>query len=331
MNKIQKNSYSVNDNGKQIEVGFPQIDKLSMVVYPDKALHGVAYATVLELLEQKEKAYANAKRSARYPLAVKLLLPLAEYDAGTKPPHLLLQFTSKKTEKPQIRLEYNPAYVSDAAKELLDVEMTSLLGVTFSELLHHAKITRIDWCIDLYGVHIEEYLYRATWWKAVQIFCGTETGRLQSMTYGKSSGNQALIYDKATELFGTDTAQQITRIEIRNRTGCEAKQLAKAKYPFKRLQLYPTHCKLWPFSKAHYHAFRDSCHLRGIKNAIKMQPANTHKKIAKALSDAPASWWEKIPEQWEYFLHNALTQAGLANIPTSAPPLELDFLTGNAA
>ena len=159
MKKVtKKNVYAV-VNGDEPFVTAPHLDKLSAVVNTkDKALHGLAYNTALTWLETCELGMGKASGSVKYPLALKVHYPVTGDMVHLKCPHLLLQFTSKKASVPQVRLEWNPTYITEDSELYLDPIFIELFGMTFYEFLFHARFTRADFCRNILWRELDDYL-----------------------------------------------------------------------------------------------------------------------------------------------------------------------------
>jgi hypothetical protein len=136
------------------------------------------------------------------------------------------------------------------------------------------------------------------------------------------------VYNKATQLHGKEAEHNTIRVEARVRIRCKAMGLATMADPFRNSQLFSLHCHQPPYGTAHWRAFVDSCRLRGIRNAILMQPADYRAKLAKYVSEKPVSWWKMGQEDWEHQRINALEDAGLTQIPDHAPPLTMQNAVG---
>lgn len=333
MKKITKNKSNPKDKGHHLALDVPKLDKLSAVVkLKDEQLAKVIYHSILAEAENLEFGVGFAKGSGKYPLSVKVYYAVSN-DAllHSGCPFVLLQMTHTKSNKRHIRVEWNPSTMTEHGAEYISTQFLSFCGLTFFELLYHAKFTRMDWCRDIYGMHIEDYPVRGRYWKAMQCFCNTVTGKLETITFGQSSGNQAVIYDKATELYGDNSGGDTTRVEIRLRNNITPKELVKIANPFARVEFYSAYCQYPPFGQAHWGAFLDSCHLRGINNAIKAQPAGCRSALKKVLSGLPVGWWYITPEEWQQYLFHALHAAHLMKIPAYAPPLDYSVIIGKAA
>ena len=309
----------------------PAIDKLTGVVdLKDVGLCGLAFNGMLDWLEQHEMGVVKVPVAGKFQLSVKIHYPVVGDLVHNGCPFLLLQITHPKASKRQARFEYNPAYMTEAGEDYLVVMFLELFGMGFYEFLYHARFTRVDWCRNIMLRDVEDYLFRAKWAKVSQCFFGP-SGKLETINLGKAGNTQIIVYDKAKELYGEAAAQGMIRVEARCKINLTIHGLAVMKNPFERVQIYGLGAKNPPYGTAHWRAFRDSCRLRGVTNAIKTQPADHRAKLKKFVSEQPVWWWDILPVDWNWLLTEALENAGLTQIPNGSPSLNLQYLTGAAA
>ncbi len=329
MKKMNKKYSSKNMNQIIPSLSFPHIDKLSGTVRVKEAeLFGLVKHEALNLIQTYEPGVAMAGASKRYPLALKLYYGVAE-QAFTKAPHLLLQFTGKDNPNRHIRFECNPSHLTEVGEDHLNHQMLCMMGLTVWEFLAHAVFTRIDVCRDI-GCSMEDVLIKAKWSKVSQNVFG-KGGELETLYLGKAGGNQIVAYDKANELHGCSAAEPMTRIEARWRTRLTAKELIHFKNPLERVELYSLACKNPPVSQGHWRSFQDACRMRGINNALKMQPLAERKLLKKTVSANAVSWWDIAPEAWPQMWAEVLKNAGLHKLPENPPPFCMAYLVGQAA
>lgn len=331
MKKMMNNIGSKKIDTNTPTLSFPLIDKLSGVVaIHEEALCGAVKHEMLNCLETHEPGIVQAGGSSKYPLALKLYYTVQDNVAYLKGPHLLLQVTGKNNPKRHIRFEYNPSHVTAAGEKYLNEKFFEIMGLTFYEFLAHARFTRIDFCRNISGCDLEDFLIKAKWSKVSQNVFGKD-GVLGTMYFGKAGSNQIIAYNKAKELYGDAATEPMVRIETRNRIKLKAKALLDFKNPFERVQLYSLACKNPPVKIGHWLAFQDSCRLRGVGNAIKKQPVIDRAALKKVLSSQPVSWWDIPPDDWKTLLYAALKNAGLSNLPDNPPPFCMAYLVGQAA
>jgi hypothetical protein len=328
MNKIKKN---VDAYTNHPVITAPQIDKLSGVVdLKDAAYCGLVFSNIIDCLNDHEPGIVKTPVAGKYALSVKIMFPSAEGFYPSNSSFLLLQISSPKMSKPQVRFEYNPSHLTEKVEERLEDVYIMLFGMGFYQFLHHARFTKVDVCQNIHGTDIEDYLFRAKWSKVAQCFFGVD-GKLETVTFSKSGNNQMLVYDKARQMHGPNVQHSTTRVEARCRINLTIGGLAVLKNPLSRLEIYSVECKNPPYGKAHWQGFQDSCRMRGITNALKKQPPTERKVLKKILKDQPVPWWGISDDDWEWLWTDALDSAGLLQIPDTAPPLTIAFHVGMAA
>ena len=212
----------------------------------------------------------------------------------------LLQLQPFWHTNPFLRIDFNPDRLGPVGVHhfynSLDILQPGLAG----RLIGSGRVTRCDAAIDVTGVHIED----------IEVACLRKhktnahfrSGTKQTEYFGtRKSGNQLVIYDKAsqlTKLGHPAPSQPITRLEMRLKPKCSLQQLPTLKNPFLRILLAqeaqldhlpePPHVREW---------FRDSCRVRGLQNAIKLVPKWKQKEYVDALSSTQPWWWRPL-EIW---------------------------------
>lgn len=325
-NKNMKMDKSMNNTqGDDPIITAPMIDKLSGVAnFTEDGLNGVAFSTLIEWIDDGDPGISKVPANGKYQLAVKMRYPDADGHFNANGPFLLLQMTNPKVKKRQMRFEYNPAHMTAAGEEWLNARFTELLDMDFYQLLFNSRFTRIDWCRNIMFRNIEDYLIYGKWKKESQCHF-SKMGQLQTITLGKAGNNQLLAYDKAARVYGDHATHGTIRVEVRCRINMTIKQLQEMEDPFKHTVLYSIGCKNPPHGQGHWRAFQDSCRLRGILNAIKVQPVQMRPAIKKALSKLPVEWWAISDDDWGWLKWEAFERAGLNDVPEWAPPLILEY------
>lgn len=265
MKQIKKNIETYTDHPV---ITAPQIDKLSGVVdLKDAAYCGLVFSNIIDCLNDHEPGIVKTPVAGKYPLSVKIMFPSPQGFYPSNGSFLLLQMTSHKMSKRQVRFEYNPSHLTEQAEERLEDVFIMLFGMGFYEFLHHARFTKVDVCQNIHGKDIEDCLFRAKWSKHAQCFFGVD-GKLETITFSKSGNNQIQVYDKARQMHGPNVQHSTTRVEARCRINLTIDGLAALKNPLSRLEIYSVECKTPPFGKAPrkiqwtFPAFRP-CHQRG--------------------------------------------------------------------
>lgn len=320
----------------------PEIDKISLVVRLDKDLHGQFVHEALCYLENKEFGYVPVKSGPMYTVSFQLLCPDAGWLILAKNPCVLVQATTKDHPNRHIRIEYNPTKLfsplstlkpedGEPVIEHLDLEFTGLCGYSFFELISAATVSRLDVCVTVMNRHLEDYLYKVKYNPSANNHFGKD-GHLESIYYGKRSGNQIAIYDKAKELYGKKTDVKRFRMEVRLKpTKMPIQALWGLENPFGKISLHSLYAPNPPLSVGHWIAFQDACRYRGMDYALKMQPPKEQKVLKKFLNDNPVSWWGLSEDEWTKQWHWALEEACLCEATPQPKKLSYMDAVGAAA
>lgn len=337
----KKNKVMALTDTDQPIVTSPQIDKLGVVVdMTDPVLHGQVVHETLAMIEQNDPGYTKIKSIGHYAVSVMIHCPDTDGVIHPNNPGVWLMATKKDHPKPQVRLEFNPVKLFGPMKALpfnkthepaldhLNTEFTGLFGMDFFDVLHHARVTRLDVCRHILFRSPEDYLFRVRYARTSQSMFGSD-GMLETLYFGKGAGNQTCIYNKARHLNGKKAEHDTVRIEARLRPkNLKIRDLWDLQNPLRNVQVYSLKADSLPFGEAHWIAFRDSCRFRGIGNALKLQPPKHRYALKKMLSELPVSWWSLSDAEWEWLWHEALEDAWLNRIPDQAPPLTMDHAVG---
>jgi hypothetical protein len=225
-------------------------------------------------------------------------------------------------------LSGTPARMNNDAHEAVDFYLSMISGYSFYEMLYHARFTRVDSCVDVPGVGVEDVLARCKYAQYSHCDFG-KGGELQTLTFGKSGGSQTLIYDKSAE---AGLAAKTLRVESRRASQKLTTANLKAyKNPFAKLDLYHLKTSNPPISDGYMKAFQDACRIRGITNALKKQPKELQAKLKKCVTEHPAEWWQLSEQEWQTEWASAMKDAGLNRIPHYVPSISFLGATGNVA
>ena len=328
MNNLTKKKTNKKPMSDNPMITAPHIDKLSCVVdLVDPGLCGLAFGTMLDWVKAQSIEVVKVAVTGKYQLAVLLRYPQVQDQLiHGNSSHILLQITNPKVSKRQLRIEYNPANITEAAEDYLNVMFLELVGMGFYDLLGHARYTRVDVAREILLRSLEDYLFSCSYFKYSQCHFGKD-GKLGTVTFGKG-GNQINIYDKAKQLYGLAADHSIIRIEARCRINLTLAQLAHFENPLDRVKIHSLLCKQPPFGTGFWRAFQDSCRLRGVNNAVKIQPKENQIKLKKVLSFLPVAWWRIEEADWKLRWEEAFEDAGLSQVSANPPPLVLAHLAG---
>lgn len=335
-----KKLVSINADMDQPIVTSPQIDKMVVLVdIPDPALHGLMVHELLCAIEEKEPGFKQEKGKGKYPVAVSIFCPDENGEIHSKGPAVLFQATSKHCPKPQVRLTFNPyklfgpvnALMPDAGNPVqdhLDSVFLGLWGDGFFSFLFHGRVTYLEVWRHILFRSPDDYLFHVAYAKNSQPILGPDQ-KLQTQYFGKRTGDQTAIYNKAKQL-DKDADHDCIRVEVRiKRRNMKIGKLWGLENPLNRVKIYSLYCKQPPVSDGHWTAFKDSCRLWGVGKAIKKQPKSDQYKLKQAVSENPVAWWQIDDSDWDDLWLDALAFAGLDNIPNHAPPLDLLKINGS--
>lgn len=273
-----------NKNYKDIQVGRPKIDKVSVVYYLPSAeevpkfLHRVRESRPQGIaVSQKERGRATA-------------LTFRQADSIDRKFLVDVQGTP---EDRRIRFEFNPSNLTERHWNVMDGMICAGFALpSFSDFLSIASITQFHVCRDIQGLEIETAFFKAKGMRARDNFKKNHEGVLQTIDFGVPSGNQFTIYNK-TEERGLSSVSHgaCTRVEYKHRIS-PAEPLAYMldfQNPFPKLEIYGLDMPILSMIPEQYFVwFIDSCRFRGVNNAL---------KVAGFDSDARAYAGDKLKER----------------------------------
>lgn len=324
----------------------PRIDGIRIVIdVPDPEFHGLIASEILNNLKTGE--FSKVKTLIKsYPIAANIPCPDAYGELSPKNPCICIMATPKDAEHRHILLMFNPekllmrdANGKDARKaaadetliEHLDQTFVFLCGMGFFDFIAHGRVTRLDVFRQIAPRNPDDYMFKVKYARSSQSVFGSD-GKLETLYFGKRASNQVAIYDKAREMHGKSTANEITRIEYRLKPdNTRVQDLWQVGNPFKKITVHSLKCDNPPFGTAHWTAFQDACRFRGVAKAIAQQPKTHRHKLKQAVSTLPVSWWDMSDEDWFKYWHGALEDCRLNLIPDYAPPLTMADTVGMAA
>lgn len=321
----------------------PRIDGIAIVIdMPDAQLHGQTLHEILCGVESGEFK-AIKKQVKMYTVAACIPCPDVDGVIDHAGPSVCIMATPKDTPNRHIRIKFNPekllaplngihpAKMLEPALDYLDVTFQGMCGLSFFELLAHGRVTSIDVHRQIASRSPDDYMFAVKYAQTSQSIFG-KGGKLETQYFGKQASNQVAIYDKAREMFGSETEQAITRIECRLKPKkMKVHGLWSMKNPFAKIVVHSLKCDNPPYGLAHWVAFKDSCRFRGVAKAIALQPKSHQHQLKKAVSALPVPWWSMGDDDWTYFWHAALEDCCLNLIPDHASPLTIAEAAGMAA
>lgn len=285
----------------------PSIDKMSVVI-PD--IYDEEYITATQHVlwdacHSSELGFTYTKQSQGYKTCVKMHhLPKKKTTQTGSP--LLFQINNGIKKRPQIRMEWNPSKMPYEFAEQIDDMLMCSCGFGFYELLSKAKVTRIDINVDIHNVEFDAVMIKIKKNRIANTFFD-QKGRIQTMNFGSSKGNQYSIYSKSGQT-GLAYFGHVLRIEARMRPKTlYMKDLKHMSNPLTNIEIFDMQHNDTSIDKDFWKMFRDSCRYRGVSNALKILSQNKRNKMKKAVNNSHAKWW--IPElfwddQWISALEN---------------------------
>ena len=323
-------NHSKSQHKFQPYVSAPVVDKLAGTVkLQDQKYCSSVYSRFIDESQDVDNPnVVRTKTGALGGIAIKVFFP-APGIVTTGKPFVLLELTHHSKPERRLRFDYNPGHLTEESLVVLDHEFNGLFGVTFYELLWHAKFTKIDWHRNVMGIDLDDYLFQVMWSKKSSCTWTPPNGKPETLTFGESSGNQLQIYNKAKHLHGEAVTHHVTRIEAKQRIYYGIGSLLLMANPFANTTIISLACENPPISAGYLLALQDACRLRGITNALKQQPADVRQKMKKYFKEKEVGWWQMTKEEWSIACLEGLIKAGLNNIPEYAPPLSYSHLLGN--
>lgn len=224
----------------------------------------------------------------------------------------ILQLAPKSTRAAYVRLELNPAALSETDMTDLTDLLAMLFGPDYQSLIGTGRITRLDASVDVKGRHVSDLIVyticpqKNMYWMRTVPKEGGEIWKLGSQYIGaETSGRQTSLYDKARQLYevkGVCPTEACTRIEVRFRPdkgshSVKIADLLNAKNPLKPINLayFPLETPGDDFLPFFLAGVREW----GCNPALaKIKDKNKRRAIRLAISKQRVEWWQ--PEQiWD--------------------------------
>ena len=250
---------------KKIQISSPSIDKFTFLplLEDETAFDRAKHALTTQAFEGVLKDTDTTKRDL---IVLKMNLQLNE----RKTTYLQIDISSLYR---RIRLEHSPSKIDSSARACLDDIARKAFDLrTFEHLLIGAKVTRVDICRDIHGMHIEDFFFKAKQMRVCNNFKTDHTGVLETINFGTRGSNQFCIYNKAMERgLNPFTSPAWTRIEYRRiPQNFFMSDLLDLKNPFPQLEIYGLDLGVLNFIPQEYLVwFMDSCRFRGVSDALK--------------------------------------------------------------
>jgi len=235
---------------------------------------------------------------------------------GSPYPHcILLQLAPYKATAQFARLEWNPGKVTPAQWFSFLKFVFDQLDLDLPKALKGARVTRLDICRDVCGVGMEDFFSKASRKRHALMYYGS-SGQVETIYHGKQSGAQVRIYDKRKQA-GLD--EPVTRFEVSVVKPFMLIDILNVANPFLNIKVFDLKPHGLVLDPDLFICFRDSCRLRGVKNALKLLSPASRKVFTKLIKDARPSWWQ-VEKGWEQDWIKAVTQAYLLPEQISVSP-----------
>lgn len=252
-----------------------------------------------------------------------------KYKGKKKIVNVTLSYNPINDKRPFLLLEFNVNKIKKPGKRLLRKLLINVLGKKYYyEIIHEAYLRRIEICIDIFGININNLLMykldsrRCKLHKGKNKYILAETclhtdadGKIQTIYFNSQKSRFYICaYDKKTEgnkkikrnkRKGSKLIErEWTRIESVLRNNTKLVDLPDMRYPALQL-LIPDKSSLdklpkeWQFSTWKTY-FMDSCARRSFHNAVRMLPKPYRRSFQRKLGKMkPYIDLEKIfKEQW---------------------------------
>lgn len=224
----------------------------------------------------------------------------------------ILQVVPKSPRAAYVRLELNPAALSETDMMDLTDLLAMLFGPDYQSLIGAGRITRLDASVDIAGRHINDliaytvYPQKNMYWMRSFPKKGGEIWVLGSHYMGaEKSGRQTCLYDKARQLYevkGLRPTEACTRLEVRFRPDKGGRSVKIADLLNAPNPLEPIHLAYFPLETPgddFLPFFLAGVREWGFNPALaKIKDKNKRRAIRLAISKQRVEWWQ--PEQiWD--------------------------------
>lgn len=321
-----------NPDWKDIQVGLPKIDKVSLTLplmggedYTDENCDTNFYACTISKNIWKfiqaggGNEYTQGPKSPYYNVSVLYHNENEYLELGKKAITILIQVSEGKGPcGPHMRIEFNPSKVSAALMADFNQEFVSFTGVCFFDLLPKMKVTRLDVNVDIANASPEDFIIKVLYAQKAQSFFGN-SGDLETINYGQAKGTQYTVYNKSREQGDDSEENELLRLECKLKPKVTVAELVHLKNPFLRYKLGSLKPKTIPkkMTKGHMDAFVDSIRYRGnFSLALKRQPKELHNALKYCFKNNQVPEWQP-KELWGKHWEQALIDAYLLEPPLS--------------
>jgi hypothetical protein len=288
------------------------IDKLSLTLSGyDQAEKTETMARALDFKDQGWASQVYLRNG--YSLSLRLL-------PHHLPSSVVISLLPKMPSRPFMRIEFNPSKMGkDSIFDLYHGELALLLCGGLPELHEKARISRIDYALDIVGVDLQELLLASSY--SVRSMKYDRHGRMETLYLGNpKSATQTRIYDKVAqsknsgEAMSTSTTP-ITRVERVLRNAGLLRNIHKLKNPFSTLVVGATNQVNSNIPSHQWRMFWSYVREHTAQAALAILPPSERKKFLYEIKHSNPTWWnaEIIWSEWPGLVNSL----GITNFGTS--------------
>ena len=216
-------------------------------------------------------------------------------------PHLvhssaIISLHPKIPSRPHMRIEFNPSKMgSESIFDLYQGELAMLLSGGLPELHEKARISRIDYALDIVGVDLQELLIASSY--SVRSMKFDRHGRMQTLYLGSpKSATQTRIYDKVAQMKASGEVllpptTPITRVERVIRNAGLLRNIHKLKNPLSTLVVGATNKESLNIPCHQWRMFSSYAREHTVQAALAILPLSERKKFVDAIKHSNPTWW----------------------------------------
>jgi hypothetical protein len=301
-------------NQPQIETSFV-IDRISICIPINKDIQGYVQGCLIEL--QKPSMYVPDEigirpgARGRYKVGIRIY---QQSKSGTGSSswgdaYMLLQAAPHAPAAHFLRIEWNPAKFGPGAfGRLSEIFELAIIELDAQQIVATAHVTRLDLAIDLKGVTVDNFHWDTARKRTRAIYVNRD-GDLGTLYAGRKRQNCVVVYDKRHEQKLPLSSPPWTRVETRIKPQHPVKDLANLSNPFEAISVHDVLGAALPLPASDARAFLDSCHKRGLRNALQKRSSNDRPLFRQLIKEASVKWWQPTAlwAAWEKSLLAALS------------------------
>jgi hypothetical protein len=266
------------------------LDRLSIVYYEPNPEH-VKGTCGLLLSDHilKSTPGLSVTKNPRYDVSCLLSLPFG----GTEPRQTVcFEAGPRRPGQASYRLEYNPAKLSEAGFDDLELFLDSVLDPEPVGFFRAGKVTRCDVAIDLPGHDVEDVIVRSQRLRKHGIY-SDGYGHVQTAYVGAAKSRRIVAYAKPDE----GNLVPRLRLECRLKPRCLGHQVAQLKNPFSGIGLIPANFSAAADIDIPPSFIADAIRIGGLQRALRpLDPPR--RKVVREAYRAAESLLPKLDAAW---------------------------------